>query len=234
MGGFFSDPFSSQTYNNYGAAGPPDPRVVNGLDSGTQSLLNIQQANARSQGPQDYANQTMQGVESTSRPISNDENANTNNSLGGNQADAGLGAAISAKAGKMYNKNLGAVSSQAQFQGALTNIQRSNDYATTQVGIANAQRGINSQMNEINIQAQAAQYQLVGSMFKGAGSIGGVMAANGAFSGSPASTALEQPQLGDSEFGGEPSYLGGDSMSESLGGGGNSAGTGYLGGDYNF
>jgi hypothetical protein len=144
--------------------------------------LGNQKAGAEA-GPQQYADQTMNGVQANSQNIaSSNGNTDNNTSLGGSQADAGLGAAINAKSAKGYNQNLGAVQRQANFNAQVTNISRSNDYANTQVQLANAQRGVASQMNQISMQAQAAQYALVGSMFKGAGSIAGV-AAGGGFGG---------------------------------------------------
>lgn len=196
-----------------------DPYAPPQLDSGTEGLLgDMQNSTMRDQQAgiglgKDYSQQTMDGVEANSRPIADAGLSTTNDSLGGNQADAGLGAAIQAKAGKGYDKNLGAVQRQADFQGAVTSVQHSNNFADLETNLANAQRGVDSQVGAYNVQNNATRYAVISGLFKGAGSVAGYHAGKP----SPVGGAVGAGAPGGSPFQGGEAESG---YGEGYGGGG--------------
>lgn len=142
-----------------------------GMGPQLRTDTNTLQSNAETNTPDSYAKQTMSGVPGGSNTLNTtaDQNNQQTQSLGG-QSDMGLSGAIQNKSNKMYNQSLAAIGSQAQFQGAIENVSRSNDAANMQVNLANAQRGINTQVGQYQVAQSAARYGIVNSLFKGAGS----------------------------------------------------------------
>ena len=100
---------------------------------------------------------------------------NEQNELGGGGMP-GMSDAISAKAAKNFSTSQGRLQQNANFQGAQMANQNMNVAAANAIALQNAQTGVDSSINNLNLQANASRYQTISSLMSGAGAMGGAYA----------------------------------------------------------
>lgn len=160
-----------------------DPNLgnaINQIGNNTRgSLYSNDGAGEAGKTATDYANQTMQGINSGAMSPNSQGSLSTAalNTAKAGGPDNGMSGAIANKAAKLYDKNLGAVAKQANFQGALTSVSRANSDADLETNLANAQRGLDTKIGALGVQADASRYAVIDGLFAGAGSFAGMAAA---------------------------------------------------------
>lgn len=168
MAGFLSDLFGGDV-PQYVA-----PKMDPNLQASNQGIEE-RDANTSAQDYTDKLNAGLPG--SAAIPSQQATGAN----LGGN-TNMGMGAAISAKAGKLFDQSLSQIKEKNQFQGLMMQHQQTAQAAQLSNQLTSIQRGIATNIAQFQTEADATRYAILNGIMSGAGSVGGAFAGNRAAS----------------------------------------------------
>lgn len=163
-------------YDPLNLSGDANPKLNKpAMDPGSVNSINTIQNNLL-KTPQENAAQMMQGTGLAGGIAGQGDNqSNEKNSLGGGGIN-GMSEAISRKAQNSFAKDKGRLEQQSKFQGQVMANNNINAETANAIAISNAENNVNSSMNQLALQANAARYQTVSGIMSGAGSFAGTMA----------------------------------------------------------
>lgn len=196
--------------NAFTGRGAPAGFVAPSMNQTAQNQVTQNQNNLL-KTPEQHAQELMAGTGAANQ-VQNQtgRQANEQKQLGGGGID-GMTEAIGQKAQKNFAPSQAKLQKQSEFAGANMTMNNTNMAAANAISIANAQRGVDSQVMRFNLESNAARYATISGLMAGAGSIGGMIAGG--------------------KHGAAP---GGDQSLPSTSSAPNGGGQGYLGGNYDF
>jgi len=148
--------------------------------------------------PEGHMQDIMSGTGKAGQIQNQSQNqANEQNQLGGGGIN-GMSQAISDKAQKNFSKDQDRLQMQSKFKGQEMANRNALASASLHTALSDAQNNVNSQLNQLQLEANAATYRTAASIMSGAGSLAGVMAAKNR----PA--PYTNAQLGDTGYGNAP------------------------------
>lgn len=153
--------------------------------------------------PESYSKDIMKDTDKANQIQGQSQNqANEQQQLGGGGI-SGMTQAISDKAQKNFAKDQGRLQQQAKFQSQQMANQNTSAAASLSIALSDAQNHVNSQLNQLQLETNAATYRTVASIMSGAGSVVGV-ALGSAKPGNPPPT---NEQLGFGTYGNGPGEI---------------------------
>lgn len=143
-----------------------DSASLNQVSNNENSLLKT---------PGEQSQRLLKGTDAANSIASNSNLEQENNALGGGGIP-GMSKAISDQAAKNFETQKGKLQTQADLQGMQMANQNMNVAASNAIALYNAQTGVQSSINNYNLQANAARYGVISSLMSGAGSMAGAYA----------------------------------------------------------
>jgi hypothetical protein len=161
------------------------------MSAGSQAAV-TQDENGLLKTPQQQTDALMQGTGAASQIQNQGQNQQHEQNEEGGGGINGMSTAISNKAQKNFATKQAQLQQNANLSGAQTSMQNVNMAATQGIALANAQRGVDSSINNYNLQANQARYSTISSLMSGAGAL------TGAYMGSNAKPGTNYPGLSSS------------------------------------
>ena len=143
------------------------------MDAASQAQVSDQMNGLLAKGPQDYTNQMMQGTGAAGNIQNQTGNMqNEQNQFGGGGIN-GMTQAIGQKAQKNFSQEQGQLQQKSKLQGQ--EMANKNMLSAQSMGVAlsDAQNHVNTKLNNLQLQQNAATYATVAGLMSGAGKIGG-------------------------------------------------------------
>lgn len=161
-----------------GSPNNPKPQLhLPQMDSGSANQI-ANQENSLEQSPDQNTQKILQGTGSAANIQNNGAAAAIQNQELGGGGMPGMSTAIANKAQKNFSVQQGRLQQNAKLQGQQMTNQNMLTASAQGVALMDAQAGVQSSINNLQLSANQATYQTVSSIMSGAGSLGGMALAN--------------------------------------------------------
>lgn len=150
------------------------PLALPGMDDASKQQITDQE-NSSLRRPQDYQSAIMQGTGAAGSIQNQAGNQAAEQESQGGGGMPGMTQAIGDRAAKNFQTSKDRLNQKSQIEGMHMANQNTSTATDQAIALSAAQRGVDNQVNNYNLQSDQARYQVISSIMGGAGSIGGQM-----------------------------------------------------------